>query len=111
MITLTARFTMREGKVPEALRLVHAVKVESDAGQPGTLFYLVHRVLDARHRPTRDLLFYECYRDKRALKAHLDSPAWKALTRRWSSCFEGKSTEIAVTSLERIAGFVRLEAP
>ncbi|HVA56869.1 MAG: antibiotic biosynthesis monooxygenase [Gemmatimonadaceae bacterium] len=111
MITLTARFTIRPGRIPAALKLVHAVKAQSDAEQPGTLLYLVHRVLDKHHQPTRELLFYECYRDQKALDTHLKSSTWKALTRRWESCFEGTPAEIAVTPLDRIAGFVHLEAP
>jgi len=110
MITLTARFTMRAGRVALALRRVAAVKVQSDREQPGTLLYLVHRELDARKRPTRALLFYECYRDAKALDAHLASESWQALTTRWSECFEGTAKDIQVTSLERIAGFVHLDA-
>ena len=111
MITLTAEFTMQPGKVDQALKLVHAVKVQSDTEQSGTLFYLVHRVLDRKRQPTRTLLFYECYRDKKALDAHLGSPSWKALIRKWKSCFEGTPADIVVTSLDRFAGFVRLDAP
>ena len=111
MITLTARFTMRAGQVPLALRRVAAVKTQSDREQPGTLLYLVHRELDARKRATRTLLFYECYRDQKALQVHLASSSWQSLTRRWSECFEGTHEDIQVTSLERIAGFVHLEAP
>ena len=111
MITLTARFSMRPGRIALALRRVAAVKAQSDREQPGTLLYLVHRELDARKRPTRVLLFYECYRDGAALKAHLASESWRALTNRWSECFEGTAKDVQVTSLERIAGFVHLDAP
>lgn len=111
MITLTAQFTMRAGQVAGALELVSAVKAQSDAEQPGTLFYLVHRVLDEEKQPTRTLLFYECYVDQNALDAHLASTAWKALTNQWATYFEGTPDSIAVTWLDRIAGFVRLEAP
>ena len=111
MITLTAQFTMKAGQVHGALALVNAVKEQSDAEQPGTLLYLVHRVLDAKNKPTRQLLFYECYRDKQALNKHLASSSWKALTSKWSTYFEGTSSDIVVTSLDRFAGFVHLEAP
>ena len=111
MITLIAQFTMRPGKVDDALRLVHAVKAQSDNEQPGTLFYLVHRVLDKKLKPTRTLTFYECYRDKKALSKHLNSSSWKALKKHWKSCFGGTPEDIVVTSLDRFAGFVRLDAP
>ena len=60
MITLTARFTMKEGMVPGALALVDAVRVESDEDQPGTLMYLIHRALDKQYQPTLDLVFSTC---------------------------------------------------
>ena len=108
MITLTARFTMKEGMVPGALALVDAVRAESDEDQPGTLIYLVHRALDKQYQPTLDLVFYECYRDDAALEAHLASPSWKAVVAGWSQYFEGTSSTIEVTSLGRIGGFVHL---
>ena len=114
MITLTAQFTMRRGKERLALARVAAVKEQADREQPGTLLYLVHRVLDAKGRPTAGLLFYECYADTRALDAHLASSSWKALTARWAECFEGTPKAgdgITMTSLKRIDGFVHLQAP
>jgi quinol monooxygenase YgiN len=111
VITLTAQFTMKPGEVGLALRRVEAVKRQTEKEQPGTLFYLVHRVLDARKRPTRTLLFYESYRDQKALDAHLAGSSWKALIAGWSECFEGSPKDIDVTGLQRIAGIVRLEAP
>ena len=111
MITLVARFTMKPGKVSGALKLVAAVKAEADASQPGTLFYLVHRTLDAAKKPTRELLFYECYRDQAALDAHLASRSWQALTRQWRTYFEKTPKDVEVTAVERIAGFVHLDAP
>ncbi|HNV73262.1 MAG: antibiotic biosynthesis monooxygenase [Gemmatimonadetes bacterium] len=112
MITLVAQFTMKPGKVALALRRVDAVRAQADQEQPGTLLYLVHRVLDAKGRPTRTLLFYESYRDAAALQAHLDSASWKALEAGWSQCFEGtRAKGVKVTKLDRIGGFVHLQAP
>jgi quinol monooxygenase YgiN len=106
MIALTAQFTMKDGKVREALELVGAVRLQSDREQPGTLLYLVHRVLDAQKQPTRDLLFYESYLDQAAVQAHLDSSSWKALVAGWSECFEGSPASNQVTFLDRLGGFV-----
>jgi quinol monooxygenase YgiN len=111
MITLIAQFAMLNGKEQNALELVNAAKAQADAEQPGTLLYFVHHVLDTNHEPTNQLLFYECYRDQQALDAHLASTSWKALTGQWSQYFEGTPASIAVTSLDRFAGFVHLEAP
>ncbi len=71
MITLVAQFTMKAGAVSRASKLVDAVRRQANEEQPGTLLYLVHRVLDAKGRETRTFLFYECYRDDAALTAHL----------------------------------------
>ena len=114
MITLTAQLTMRAGKERLALARIAAVKEQADREQPGTLLYLVHRVLNEKGRPTAGVLFYECYADKPALDAHLASSSWKTLTARWAECFEGTpkvGDGIAMTSLKRIAGFVHLQAP
>lgn len=110
-IVLTARFTMRAGKVREALDLVRAVKEQAESDQPGTLVYLVHRILTEEGRPGRTLLFYEEYRDQRALDAHLSSSSWKAVEKTWSTCFEGTSSSaIESTMLKRIAAFERAGA-
>ncbi len=111
MITLVAQFTMKVGAVSRALELVDAVRRQSDQEQPGTLLYLVHRVLDDKGRETRTLLFYECYRDDAALQAHLGSSAWKALVKAWPTCFEGTPSDVVVTKVRRIGGFVHLDVP
>jgi quinol monooxygenase YgiN len=108
MITLTASFTMRAGKVREALALVGAVKRQAEKSQPGTLVYLVHEVLDPGGKPTRTLLFYERYRSQKALDAHLNSSSWKAIEQHWSECFEGRSPKsIKSSMLKRTAAFER----
>lgn len=109
MITLTAQFTMKAGKVPEALKLVRAVKRQSQKEQPGTLVYMVHRVLASNGQPSRTLLFYERYRSKEALQAHLASSSWQAIVTNWSTYFEGDGPSTAITSekLDRIAAFAR----
>lgn len=110
-IVLTARFTMRPGKVREALDLVKTVKEQAEREQPGTLVYLVHRVLTGKGRPGRTLLFYEEYRDQQALDAHLNSSSWKAIEKKWSTCFEGTSSSAIESSmLKRIAAFERAGA-
>lgn len=111
MISLTAQCTMRPGRSARALALVERVRRQSEREQPGTLLYLVHRVLDAKRRPTRSLLFYECYRDQSALDAHLASTSWQALVAAWGACFEGSPTTMTVTGLARLGGFVRLAVP
>jgi quinol monooxygenase YgiN len=109
ILTTIATFTMRAGKVPGALRLIAAVKRQAEAEQPGTLVYLVHRVLDRKtNQPTRQLYFYERYRNLAALKAHLASSSWQRVTREWTSYFEGSSsTSIKFFGVKRIAAFAR----
>lgn len=108
-ITSIATFTMKAGKVPGALRLVAAVKRQAEREQPGTLVYMVHRVLDKKNQPTRQLYFYERYRNMAALNAHLASSSWKRLTDDWSSYFEGKTSKAGIRffGVKRIAAFMR----
>ena len=110
MVTLVAQFTMKAGAEPRALRLVDAVRRQADHEQPGTLLYLVHRVLENK-KESRTLLFYECYRDQKALDAHLASSSWQKLTKAWTRCFEGTPDTIDPTFVRRIGGFVHLDVP
>jgi quinol monooxygenase YgiN len=108
IITTIATFTMRAGRVPGALRLIRAVKRQAEAEQPGTLVYLVHRVLGPTGKPTRQLYFYERYRTKRALKAHLESKSWQAVVAQWPEFFDGPSSKaIKFFGVHRIAAFAR----
>jgi len=107
-ITSIAHFTMRAGKVPAALRLVAAVKREAERTQPGTLVYMVHRVLDKKNRPTLELYFYERYRNLNALNAHLASKSWENLLEQWGSCFKGTpKSGIKFFGVDRISAFAR----
>lgn len=111
MITSIAHFTMKAGKEELALARLAAVRAQAEREQPGVVFYLVHRVISRKtNRPTRKLMFYESYVDDAALQRHLNSKEWKAVVKGWSDCFEGTSN-VSFVSLERIAGFVHLQAP
>lgn len=108
VITTIATFTMRRGKVPGALKLIRAVKKQAEAEQPGTLVYLVHRTLDAKGKPTRVLYFYERYRNRAALEAHLASESWEAVLTQWTRFFEGRYPKaVKFFGVERIAAFAR----
>ena len=108
-ITSVATFTMRAGREADALALIRAVKRQAEREQPGTLVYLVHRVLDTKGKPTRTLYFYERYRSHHALTAHLASSSWQRVVERWTECFEGKSADTAIEffGVKRIAAFER----
>ena len=108
-ITSIATFTMRAGREADALTLIRAVKRQAEREQPGTLVYLVHRVLDRKGKPTRTLYFYERYRNEAALQAHLASTSWQRVTAQWTDCFEGKSAKAAIKffGVQRIAAFER----
>lgn len=109
IITTIATFTMRAGKVPGALQLIRAVKRQAEAEQPGTLVYMVHRVLDAKGKPSRKLYFYERYRSMGALKKHLRSESWRAVKAQWTRFFEGRSAKASIKffGVDRIAAFER----
>lgn len=108
MITTIATFTMRKGKVPGALKLIRAVKKEAEAKQPGTLVYMVHRVIGKNKKPGRELYFYERYRDGNAVKAHINSASWMAVTANWQEHFEGELPKaLKFFGVDRIGAFSR----
>ena len=111
-ITSIATFTMRAGREADALTLIRAVKRQAEREQHGTLVYLVHRVLDAKGKPTRTLYFYERYRNESALQAHLASTSWKRVVAKWTDCFEGSSPKVGIKffGVQRIAAFERAGA-
>ena len=111
-ITSVATFTMRAGREADALALIRAVKRQAEREQPGTLVYLVHRVLDRKGKPTRTLYFYERYRNEAALQAHLASTSWRRVIAQWAEHFEGKTpkTGIKFFGVKRIAAFERAGA-
>lgn len=105
-VTLIPRLVIRRGREASALRLIAAVKKEAHARQPGTLVYLVHRVIDGKG--DRTLCFYERYRNQAALNVHLGSASWKEVVKQWRRNFEGASPkDIALLSVRRIAAFAR----
>lgn len=107
--TVWASMTMKSGMEEGALKLINAVRRQTEREQPGALVYIVHRVLDADGAPTREVRFYERYRSKAAVQAHLSSTSWHALLANWSTYFEGPSPEIHAVydPLLRIGGFAR----
>jgi quinol monooxygenase YgiN len=108
IVTTIATFEMRKGREAGALRLIAAVKRQAEREQPGTLVYLVHRVLDRQNRPTRQLYFYERYRNMAALDAHLNSRSWKNIEKEWTRYFSGPSSaSIRFFGVKRIGAFAR----
>jgi quinol monooxygenase YgiN len=111
IVTSVATFTMRAGREAGALRLIRAVERQAKSEQRGTLVYLAHRTLDKKGKLTRTLYFYERYRNMAALKAHLASTSWQAVTAQWTRYFEGPSpASIDFFSVRRIAAFERAGA-
>lgn len=105
-ITIIPRLVMRRGREAGALKLIDAVRKEARASQPGTLVYLVHRVIDGKG--DRTLCFYERYRNQAALNLHLGSASWKKVVEQWTEYFEGASPKsVQMLSLNRIAAFAR----
>ncbi len=109
IITTIATFEMRRGREDHALRLVAAVKRQAEREQPGTLVYMVHRIISTQTgRPSRHLYFYERYRSEAALQAHLRSSSWKRLSAEWRECFTGRSpASISFFGVKRIHAFSR----
>lgn len=107
-ITTIATFTMRPGKEQGALRLIAAVRRQAEREQPGTLVYMVHRVLDKKNQPTRTLYCYERYRNTAALEKHLNSSSWQRVQQDWRTYFEGTVRGgVKFFGVERISAFAR----
>ena len=107
-IYIFATIVMKRRREQAALKLVRALKRDTEANQRGALTYLVHRTLDKKTRKqSRTLYFYEVYRNKAALDAHIASKAWKAMEQNWPECFEGSYKHPRFFNATRLAGFTR----
>ena len=69
MITIIAKLKVKEGKMDEAVEILKDVVPKLKAAEPGCVEYIPHTVRGEENA----ILFYEKYRDKDALKIHMDN--------------------------------------
>jgi quinol monooxygenase YgiN len=68
-VMLVARFNAKAGKEKEVENILVSL-VEPTRAEKGCVFYHLHRVKEEKGH----FLFYECFRDENAYKAHVDTP-------------------------------------
>lgn len=120
-VCLTSRWFLKPGCEDKVLAAIRSDMVpQIEAGEPGTLTYLVHRPLGDRDGlqslPPTDaalLLFYEEYASPAAFQAHVTGPIFTGFVADYGDCFveAGGKPFTTVTFLSRETGFVRAEAP
>lgn len=125
MVSLIARWYVREGQQAAAVAAVRALAEEVRAAEPDTLMYLVHvpDMAESSLPPPTDteVFFVEAYASMDAFYAHLNGPAFTNFVKRYGRLFQyatGTTAEGAAASipfvqnqwLDRQAGFVRPQA-
>ncbi|MDT7806454.1 MAG: hypothetical protein QOJ70_267 [Acidobacteriota bacterium] len=125
MVTLIARWYVKEGQQAAAVAALQALASEVLSTEPDTLMYLVHTpdMAQASLPPPTDteILFVEAYTNMNAFFAHLNGAAFKGFVKQYGNLFQtatgtdahGKTVSIPfvqVEFLDRQAGFVREQA-
>lgn len=125
MVSLIARWYVREGQQAAAVAALQALADEVRSTEPDTLMYLVHTpdAAQASLPPPTDteILFVEAYASMEAFYAHLNGPAFTNFVKQYGGLFQyatgttsGGATEsipfVQVEWLDRQAGFIRGQA-
>ena len=125
MITLIARWYVKEGQQKAAVAALQALAAEVLSSEPDTLMYLVHTpdMSQASLPPPTDteIFFVEGYASMDAFFAHLNGPAFTNFVKQYGDLFvtatgttaKGETVSIPfveVEFLDRQAGFVRESA-
>ena len=77
MVCLIATFTVKEGKMEEAVKVLKQIVPKIKESEPGCLIYTPHTIRGRKNK--NSIVFYEKYVDDEAMKAHTDNIA-KTLT-------------------------------
>jgi quinol monooxygenase YgiN len=125
MYSLTAIWTIQQGKEKAALTALKHLAQQVEQNESGTLLYLVH-VPDMTQPslPTPSNLevqFFEVYKDEKAFKAHINGSVFQNFVKKYGDlflptapidCGDGHTVTtqfVLVKFLERKAGFIRPE--
>ena len=125
MITLIAKWYVKEGSQAQAVAALQALAQEVLSSEPDTLMYLVHTpdMTQGSLPPPTDteVLFVEGYASMDAFFAHLNGPAFTGFVKQYGNLFinatgttaGGETASISFVEVEflsRQAGFVRESA-
>ena len=70
MVSLIATFTVKEGKMEEAVEVLKQIVPKIKESEPGCLIYVPHTIRGRKNK--NSIVFYEKYVDDEAMKAHTD---------------------------------------
>ena len=73
MVSLIATFTVKEGKMEEAVDVLKQIVPKIKESEPGCLIYIPHTIRGRKNK--NSIVFYEKYVDDEAMKAHTDNIA------------------------------------
>ena len=102
MITVIARFRIKEGKEEPAIEQLRSMTQAVEQNEPGAVAYLCHRSAD----DPMEVVFYEIYADEEASKAHRKTEHMKQMNAVFTDLFD---PPVKIERLERVGGFTRAE--
>ena len=70
MVSLIATFTVKEGKMEEAIKVAKGIVPKVKETEPGCLAYVAHTIKGRKNK--NSIVFYEKYVDDDAMKEHTD---------------------------------------
>ena len=73
MVSLIATFTVKEGKMEEAVEVLKLIVPKIKESEPGCLTYIPHTIRGRKNK--NSIVFYEKYIDDEAMKVHTDNIA------------------------------------
>ncbi len=100
MITQLAKFKLNLEKEPEGVEALKELCAAVEKDEPGVLAYICHR---STKNPD-ELVFFEVYKDKEAMKAHGKTPHMAKMQKSFATLFR---PPLEVTRLDRVGGFTR----
>ena len=86
MITLLATLKAKPGKEAEVTEICTQLAMEARSKEEGCLMYIPHV---AKNDPT-EIVFFEKYKDKQALKAHGESVYFQEAAQKFKGLLEGQ---------------------
>lgn len=115
MLTMVVHWYVKAGKLARAKTALKALEAAVKANESGTWMYLIHVSAEGSLPPAADgtVVFVEGYADKKALKAHIEGPAYTNFLTAHGDLFVPAFSGgpfMVIEDVKRVAGFVRRKA-